>query len=92
MVKFLSLRKIIHISIGFRHSYIFVTCDFVAWTPKGIHIERIYPPDRTQVQVLCPEAVKAYNEHMGGVGVDLADQMYNRFYTCTHKSSHKWYV
>ena len=33
---------------------------------------------------MCPDAVKAYNEHMGGV--DLADQM-RRFYTCTHKSS-----
>ena len=42
--------------------------------------------DGTRVQVMCPEAVKAYNEHMGGV--DLADQMH-RFYTCTHKSSRK---
>ena len=38
--------------------------------------------------VSCPEAVKAYNEHMGGV--DLADQM-RRFYTYTHRSSRKWY-
>ena len=44
--------------------------------------------DGSHVQVICPEAVKAYNEHMGGV--DLADQM-RRLYTCTHKSSRKWY-
>ena len=44
-------------------------------------------PDGTWIQVACPEAVKAYNEHMGFV--DLADQMH-RFYTCTHKSSCKW--
>ena len=40
--------------------------------------------DGSRTMVSCPEAVKAYNEHMGGV--DLADQM-RRFYTCTHK----WY-
>ena len=42
--------------------------------------------DRTRVQVVCPEAIKVYNKHMGGI--DLADQM-RRFYTCTHKSSSK---
>ena len=41
------------------------------------------------MNVTCPLAVKAYNEHMGGV--DLADQI-RRFYTCTHKSSRKWYL
>ena len=44
--------------------------------------------DGTRVQVMCPEAVKACNEHMGGV--DLADLMC-RFYTCTHKLSRNCY-
>ena len=46
-------------------------------------------PDETQINISCPEAIKAYNEHMGGV--DLADQM-RRFYTCIHKSSCRWYL
>ena len=50
--------------------------------PRGL-------PDGTSIRVDCPEAVKAYNENMGGV--DLADQM-RRFYTCTHKSSRRWYL
>ena len=50
--------------------------------PRGL-------PDGTRTQVSCPQAVKAYNENMGGV--DLADQM-RRFYTCTHKSSRRWYL
>ena len=50
--------------------------------PKGL-------PDGSRVQITCPRGVKAYNEHMGGV--DLADQM-RRFYTCTHKSSRRWYL
>ena len=52
-------------------------CSTYTTVPRGL-------PDGTRIQVACPEAVKAYNEHMGGV--DLADQMC-RFYTCTHKSS-----
>ena len=46
-------------------------------------------PDGTSSNVMCPEAVEVYNENMGGV--DLADQM-RRFYTCTHKSSRRWYL
>ena len=53
-----------------------------ATVPRGL-------PDGKRVQITCPEAVKAYNQHMGGV--DLADQMY-RFYTCIHKSSRRWYL
>ena len=41
------------------------------------------------MNVTCPLAVKAYNEHMSSV--DLADQIC-RFYICTHKSSRKWYL
>ena len=41
------------------------------------------------IQISCPEVVKAYTQNMGGV--DLADQM-RTFYTCTHKSSHRWYL
>ena len=33
--------------------------------------------------------MKAYNENMRGV--HLADQMH-KFYTCTHKSSRRWYL
>ena len=44
--------------------------------------------DGTRVEIDCPLGVEAYNKNMGGV--DLADQM-RRFYTCTHKSSRKWY-
>ena len=50
--------------------------------PRGLN-------DGTRIQVSCPYAVRAYNENMGGV--DLADQM-RRFYTCTHKSSRRWYL
>ena len=45
--------------------------------------------DGTRTQIACPQAVKAYNENMGGV--DLADQMY-KFYSCTCKSSRRWYL
>ena len=46
-------------------------------------------PDGSRIDIMYPLGVKAYNESMGSV--DLADQM-RRFYTCTHKSSHRWYI
>jgi len=45
--------------------------------------------DGTRINVSCPHGVMAYNESMGGV--DLADQM-RRFYTCSRKSSQRWYL
>ena len=57
-------------------------CSSLTTVPRGLS-------DRTCIQVTCPQAVKAYNENMGGV--DLADQM-RRFYTCTHRSSRRWYL
>ena len=50
--------------------------------PRGLN-------DGTRIQVSCLYAVRAYNENIGGL--DLADQM-RRFYTCTHKSSRRWYL
>ena len=46
-------------------------------------------PDGTHFRIDCQESVTAYNENMGGV--DLVDMMH-RFYTCTHKSSRRWYL
>ena len=57
-------------------------CSLHTTVPRGMS-------DGTRTQIACPEAVKAYNENMGGV--DLADQM-RRFYTCTHRSSRRWYL
>lgn len=40
-----------------------------------------------KLKVCCPEVVKDYNLHMGGV--DLADQL--RQYYCVNRRSHKWW-
>ena len=56
-------------------------CSTWATVPRGLS-------DGTLTRIACPQAVKAYNENMGGV--DLAGQMH-MFYTCTHKS-HRWYL
>ena len=61
--------------LDIRISTCFLTCCTThTIVPRGLL-------DGTHVQVLCPEAVKAYNEHMNSV--DLADYMC-RFYTYTH--------
>ena len=57
-------------------------CTTYTTVPRGL-------PDGTRINISYPEAVKVYNEHIGGV--DLTDQMH-RFYTCMHKSSYRWYL